>query len=36
MSEAPVLKIPDFDKEFVLATDANDVAIFVVLNQQKH
>jgi hypothetical protein len=29
-----VLQIPDFSKEFVLVTDASDVAISAVLNQK--
>ena len=34
LSEAPVLQIPDFEKEFVLVSDASDVAISAVLNQR--
>jgi len=34
LSEAPVLQIPDFSGEFVLVTDASDLAISAVLNQQ--
>jgi hypothetical protein len=32
LCEAPVLQTPDFEKEFVLATDASDLAISAVLN----
>ena len=34
LCQAPVLQIPDFDKEFILATDASDVAISAVLQQR--
>ena len=34
LSEAPVLQIPNFSAEFVLVTDASDLAISAVLNQQ--
>ena len=34
LSEAPVLQIPDFSSDFVLVTDASDLAISVVLNQR--
>jgi hypothetical protein len=34
LSEAPVLQVPDFNKEFVLVTDASDCAISAVLNQR--
>jgi len=34
LSEAPVLQVPDFEKEFVLVTDASDLAISAVLNQR--
>ena len=34
LSEAPVLQIPDFAKEFVLVTDASNLAISAVLNQR--
>jgi len=27
LCEAPVLRIPDFNKEFVLVTDASDLAV---------
>ena len=33
LSEAPVLQVPDFEKEFVLVTDTSDLAISAVLNQ---
>ena len=33
LSEAPVLQIPDFSRDFVLVTDASDLAISAVLNQ---
>jgi hypothetical protein len=33
LSEEPILKYPDFDKEFILATDASNVAIGAVLGQ---
>jgi hypothetical protein len=32
--EAPVLQIPDFSKEFVLVTDASNLAVSVILPQQ--
>jgi len=31
---APVYQVPDFRKEFVLVTDASDLAITGVLNQR--
>ena len=34
LSQAPVLQIPDFTKEFVLVTDASNLAISAVLNQR--
>ena len=34
LCEAPVLQIPDFNKEFVLATDTSDVAVSPVLDQR--
>jgi hypothetical protein len=34
LSKAPVLQIHDFEKEFVLVTDASDVAVSAVLNQR--
>jgi hypothetical protein len=34
LCEAPVLQVPDFSREFVLATDASDVAISAVLQQR--
>ena len=32
--KAPVLQVPDFEKEFVLVSDASDYAISPVLNQR--
>jgi len=34
LCEAPVLQVPDFSKDFVLTTDASDVAVSVVLQQR--
>ena len=34
LSQAPVLQVPDFTKEFVLVTDASNLAISAVLNQR--
>jgi hypothetical protein len=34
LTEAPVLQVPDFDKEFMLVTDASDCAISALLNQR--
>jgi len=33
LCEAPVLQVPNFDRAFVLATDASDVAVSAVLHQ---
>ena len=35
LCEAPVLQIPDFGGEFVLVTDASDLAVSAVLNQKR-
>ena len=34
LCDAPVLQIPDFQKEFVLVTDASDLAILAILHQR--
>jgi hypothetical protein len=34
LCEAPVLQIPDFSKEFVLVTDASDLAVTAILHQR--
>ena len=34
LSEAPVLQVPDFEKEFVLVTVASDLVISAMLNQR--
>jgi hypothetical protein len=33
LCEAPILQIPDFEREFVLATDVSDIAVSAVLHQ---
>jgi hypothetical protein len=34
LCEAPLLQVPDFEKDFILATDASDIAVSAVLNQR--
>jgi len=34
LCEAPILQVPDFSREFVLATDASDLAVSAVLQQR--
>ena len=34
LCQAPVLQIPDSDKEFFLATDSSDVVVSAVLQQR--
>jgi hypothetical protein len=34
LCEAPVLQVPDFSKEFVLVTDASEVAVSAVLQRK--
>jgi hypothetical protein len=34
LCEAPLLQVPDFEKDFALATDASNIAVSAVLNQR--
>ena len=34
LCETPLLQVSDFEKDFVLATDASDIAVSAVLNQR--
>ena len=34
LCETPVLQIPDFNRDFVLVTDASDLAVSAVLHQE--
>ena len=34
LCEASLLQVPDFEKDFILATDASDIAVSAVLNQR--
>ena len=33
MATAPVLRLPDFERQFVVTTDASDIAIEAILEQ---